>query len=183
MLSKNSLRKKFYSIRKKKYFDISKNFLQPINFILKKKKTRKVFLSIYYPMKFELNLINILKKNKLKNINLLLPKIYQNKQMKFHLWFPNDPLEVNSFGTLEPLKSKKIYVPDVMLLPLLAFDKNRNRLGYGKGYYDRYLSKTLKKKKQMIKIGIAFSFQKSKKIPFNSTDVKLDYILTEKGIL
>ena len=103
--------------------------------------------------------------------------------MKFHLWFPNDPLEVNSFGTLEPLKSKKIYVPDVMLLPLLAFDKNRNRLGYGKGYYDRYLSKTLKKKKQMIKIGIAFSFQKSKKIPFNSTDVKLDYILTEKGIL
>ena len=96
-------------------------------------------------MKFELNLINILKKNKLKNINLLLPKIYQNKQMKFHLWSPNDPLEVNSFGTLEPLKSKKIYVPDVMLLPLLAFDKNRNRLGYGKGYYDRYLSKTLKK--------------------------------------
>ena len=60
--------------------------------------------------------------------------------MKFHLWSPNDPLEVNSFGTLEPLKSKKIYVPDVMLLPLLAFDKNRNRLGYGKGYYDRYLS-------------------------------------------
>ena len=96
-------------------------------------------------MKFELNLINILKKNKLKNINLLLPKIYQNKQMKFHLWSLNDPLEVNSFGTLEPLKSKKIYVPDVMLLPLLAFDKNRNRLGYGKGYYDRYLSKTLKK--------------------------------------
>ena len=47
-------------------------------------------------MKFELNLINILKKNKLKNINLLLPKIYQNKQMKFHLWSLNDPLEVNS---------------------------------------------------------------------------------------
>ena len=70
-----------------------------------------------------------------------------------------------------------------MLLPLLAFDKNRNRLGYGKGYYDRYFSKTKKKNNQIIKIGIAFSFQEFKRIPVNSTDVKLDYILTEKGIL
>ena len=182
MLSKNSLRKKFYSIRKKKYFDISNNFLQPINFILKKKKTRKVFLSIYYPMKFELNLINILNKNKLKNVNLLLPKIYENKQMKFHLWSPNDPLEVNSFGTLEPLKSKKIYVPDVMLLPLLAFDKNRNRLGYGKGYYDKFLSEYILKKKDILTIGVAFSFQQYKKLPTSKFDIKLNYILTEKGL-
>ena len=81
------------------------------------------------------------------------------------------------------MKSQKIHIPDVMLLPLLAFDKNRNRLGYGKGYYDRYLSKTSKKNNQIIKIGIAFSFQEFKRIPVNSTDVKLDYILTEKGIL
>ncbi len=183
MQNKNSLRKKFYSIRKKKYFNISKNFLQPINFLLKKKKKSKVFLSFYYPMEFEVNLINILYKYNLKNINLLLPKIYPNKQMKFHLWSQNDLLEVNSFGALEPLKSQKIHIPDVMLLPLLAFDKNRNRLGYGKGYYDRYLSKTSKKNNQIIKIGIAFSFQEFKRIPVNSTDVKLDYILTEKGIL
>ena len=53
-------------------------------------------------MEFEVNLINILYKYNLKNINLLLPKIYQNKQMKFHLWSQNDLLEVNSFGALEP---------------------------------------------------------------------------------
>ena len=57
------------------------------------------------------------------------------------------------------------------------------RLGYGKGFYDRFLNKFLKKKKNIIKIGIAFSFQKYNKLPISKFDVKLDYILTEKGII
>ena len=69
-----------------------------------------------------------------------------------------------------------------ILVPLLAFDKKKNRVGYGKGYYDRYLSKYLKKNKNIITIGVAFSFQKYHKLPFSSFDVKLNYILTEKGL-
>ena len=65
------------------------------------------------------------------------------------------------------------------MIPLVAFDVNLNRLGYGGGYYDRYLSKISKKKK--IKIGIAYSFQNSK-IPINNYDIKLDCIITEKKI-
>jgi 5-formyltetrahydrofolate cyclo-ligase len=69
-----------------------------------------------------------------------------------------------------------------MLVPLLAFDQKNNRLGYGKGYYDKYLNKFLKKKKKITTIGIAFLFQKYNKLPVSRSDIKLDYILTEKGL-
>ena len=70
-----------------------------------------------------------------------------------------------------------------MLIPLIAYDSMNYRLGYGKGFYDRFLNKFLKKKKNIITIGIAFSFQKYNKLPVSKFDVKLDYILTEKGII
>ena len=64
---------------------------------------------------------------------------------------------------------------------MVAFDKNKYRLGYGGGYYDRYIQKA-KKLKKILTIGLAFSFQKIKKIPVNKYDKKLDYIFTEKYI-
>ena len=76
------------------------------------------------------------------------------------------------------LAKKKIY-PDVILVPLVAFDVNLNRLGYGGGYYDRIIQK-LENKKKILKIGLAFSFQRVKKVPIFKYDKKLDYILTEK---
>ena len=83
---------------------------------------------------------------------------------------------------LDPFIQTKSLIPDVMLVPLLAFDSQNNRLGYGKGFYDRYLSKFLKNKKKTTTIGIAFSFQKYNKLPVLKSDIKLDYILTEKGL-
>jgi len=68
------------------------------------------------------------------------------------------------------------------LAPIVAFDKYKNRLGYGKGYYDRILIKYISKNPNIITIGIAFSFQKYKKIPISKYDVKLNYIFTEKGL-
>ena len=75
-------------------------------------------------------------------------------------WNLYDPLKVNKYGMLEPNLSKKFVVPNIMLIPLLAYDLKNNRIGYGKGYYDRFLNKYLKIKKNMLTIGIAFSFQK-----------------------
>ena len=69
-----------------------------------------------------------------------------------------------------------------MVVPLVGFDKNKFRLGYGGGFYDRYISRVLKFKK-VLTIGFAFSFQELKKIPINKYDQKLDFILTEKGII
>ena len=91
-------------------------------------------------------------------------------------------MEVNKYGILEPILTNNQVNPDVILIPLLVYDDNKNRLGYGKGYYDKFLSYFLKKNKDILTFGIAFSFQKYKKIPATTNDIKLDYILNEKGI-
>jgi 5-formyltetrahydrofolate cyclo-ligase len=101
--------------------------------------------------------------------------------MNFFSWEKNKVLQINKYGILEPVKSK-LKIPNIILVPLLAFDKDKHRLGYGKGYYDRYLNKYLKKFKNILTVGVAFSFQKHHKLPINNRDVKLNYILTEKGI-
>ena len=93
----------------------------------------------------------------------------------------NDVLFVNQFGILEPIKTVA-KIPDVMLVPVLAYDKHKFRLGYGKGFYDRYLNKFLIKSKNILTVGVAFSFQKYHKLPINRNDVRLDLILTKKGI-
>ena len=81
---------------------------------------------------------------------------------------------------MEPVLKKNSVNPDIIVVPIVAFDKSLNRIGYGKGYYDKFLSKL--KKNKVITIGLAFFFQKYKKITTSKFDVKLDYILTEKGI-
>ena len=103
--------------------------------------------------------------------------------MSFKSWVFKEPLYVNEYGILEPSTSKKEIIPDLIMVPLVAYDKNLNRIGYGKGYYDRILRKINKMKKQTIFLGIAYSFQKCKSIPINKYDFKLNYIFTERGII
>ena len=182
MQEKDFLRKKYFSLRKKKYFEIEKNFFLPlINLIKEKFYNKKINLSIYYPASFELNILKLLKIDYVKRQTILLPVIEENNLMNFFKWKENEVLFVNKYGMLEPIKSKAV-IPNVIIVPLLSFDNNKYRLGYGKGFYDRYLNRYLKKFNNIITIGIAFSFQKYHKLPVNNNDVKLDYILTEKGI-
>ena len=101
--------------------------------------------------------------------------------MDFFKWSFNDPLEINKYGIPEPV-SKKIKFPDIFLVPLVAFDNRLNRIGYGGGFYDRYLEK-IQKNKKIVTIGLAYSFQEIKRIPADKYDIKLDYILTEKKLL
>ena len=182
MQHKNSVRKKYYLLRKNNYYEISKDFFKPfINLVTKKFKKRSFKLAIYYPSSFEINVLKLLEFNYILNQNLLLPIIEENNLMNFFSWKKNEVLQVNKYGILEPLKLKQ-NVPDIMLVPLLAYDKNKYRLGYGKGFYDRYLNKYLKAFKNIFTVGVAFSFQKYNKLPINDKDVQLNYILTEKGI-
>ena len=101
--------------------------------------------------------------------------------MDFFEWTDKDPLTINKYGIVEPVSLKKVY-PDIIFVPLVAYDKNLNRLGYGGGFNDRYIEKILKVKK-IVKIGLAFSFQELKVIPVNKFDKKLDFIVTEKKII
>ena len=178
---KSKLREKILKVREK----INKNNIE-INFkqiikIFKKKKINRKIIGGYYPVNFEIDDLKLLKKLKNNRFTISLPVIKKNFQMDFYKWSFSDPLRVNKFGIPEP-EIKNIVYPDILLIPLVAFDKNLNRLGYGGGYYDRLIKK-LSKKKKILKIGLAFSAQEIDKVPTNAYDQKLDYILTNKYIL
>ena len=179
-MSKSKLRKKILKIRKK----INKENIQ-INFdkikkIFEKEKINKGVIGGYYPVNFEVDDLGLLKILEKKNFDISLPVIKKNFQMDFYRWSFSDPLKINKYGIPEP-EAKSIIYPDILLIPLVAFDKNLNRLGYGGGYYDRLITK-ISKKKDIIKIGLAFSAQKIDKVPINVHDQKLDYIVTNKYI-
>ena len=177
-MNKSEIRKKILKKRKENYFkNLSINQNKFLNFLKKNKLNNKI-IGGYYPYNYEIDILEILKLLEKKNYKISLPKIKKKNQMNFFEWSFNDPLSINKYGIPEPI-SKKIIYPDVLIIPLVAFDNELNRLGYGGGYYDRYLAKSFKKKR-IIKIGIAYSFQKLNKIPINKYDIRLDYIITEE---
>ena len=178
------LRKKSLIQRKKKHFE-SKKFNFDIIFKLIRKHflKKKIIIAGYYPSYYEVNILNFLEKASKKNFKIVLPVIKSSNIMHFKSWIFKEPLYVNKFGMLEPKSSGENTIPDLIMVPLVAFDKHLNRIGYGKGYYDRSLKKINKIKKNAISLGIAYSFQKCQKIPTNKHDFKLDYIFTEKGII
>ena len=181
MYQKSILRKKYFNLRKKRYYEIDKEFFSPLlSFIKSNFKKENLKLALYYPTSFEINVLKLLENQYMNNRNILLPVIEENNRMNFFSWKKNHVLLVNKFGILEPQKTK-FKIPNLILLPILAFDRNKYRLGYGKGFYDRYLNKYSKKISNILTVGVAFSFQKHHKLPINKNDVKLDYILTEKG--
>ena len=135
----------------------------------------------YYPSNYEIDDLEILDVLDKKNFKISLPIVKKNNQMNFYSWSKKDPLKVNKFGIPEPVSSKILY-PDILLVPLVGYDKNLNRLGYGGGFYDRYIEK-IDKIKKVTKIGLAFSYQKVKSVPIDQHDKKLDFIITEKEII
>ena len=178
---KSKLRKKILKIREKNNKkNIQISFNQIIK-ILKKEKITKKIIGGYYPVNFEVDDLKLLEKFEKKNFDISLPVVKKNFQMDFYQWSFSDPLRINKYGIPEPEKKNVVY-PDVLLIPLVAFDKNLNRLGYGGGYYDRLIT-SLSKKKKIIKIGLALTVQKVDKVPINVYDQKLDYIVTNKYII
>ena len=177
---KSKLRNKILKIRENNYKnDIKINFNQIIK-LLKKEKITKKIVGGYYPVNFEFDDLELLKRFEKNKFNISLPVIKKNFQMDFYSWSFSDLLRINKYGIPEPEPKKMIY-PDILLIPLVAFDKNLNRLGYGGGYYDRLIAR-ISKKKKIIKIGLALSVQKINEVPINKYDKRLDYIVTNKCI-
>ena len=180
-MNKSKIRSKIIKIRKNNFSKKNKINLDIFFSFLKTIKFRFKNIGGYYPSNFEIDDLEILELFEKKNYNTSLPIIKKNNQMDFFKWSNNDPLNINKYGIPEPISSMILY-PDVLLVPLVGYDNKLNRLGYGGGFYDRYIAK-IKKKKNIITIGLAFSNQKTKSIPINQYDKKLDYIITEKEIL
>jgi 5-formyltetrahydrofolate cyclo-ligase len=180
-VNKSQIRNKTLKIRKKLFDkDLKIDSDKFISFLKKNRLNLKNFGG-YYPSNYEIDDLAILDLLEKKNFKVSLPIIKKDNQMNFYRWSRSDPLRVNKFGIPEPVSSK-IFYPDILLVPLVAYDNNLNRLGYGGGYYDRFIEK-LEKTKKIIKIGLAFSFQKISSIPINQYDKRLDFIITEKEIL
>ena len=178
-MNKSEIRKKILKIRKEKNFRNLIIDFQNIIRIIKKTKIRGKIIGGYYPYNYEIDVTKILEKLEKLNYLITLPKIKKNFQMNFFRWSVKDPLSINEYGIPEPVTNKSEY-PDILLVPIVAYDKNLNRVGYGGGFYDRYINK-INRRKKIIKIGLAYSFQEVKKISTNKNDIKLDFIVTEKG--
>ena len=176
-MNKSAIRKKILKVRKKKSKNLEINFKNILK-ILNKSKTSGKIIGGYYPYNHEVNTLKILEKFEKLNYQIALPKIKKNFQMDFFKWSIKDLLSINKYGIPEPITDKIVY-PNILLVPLVAFDKDLNRIGYGGGFYDRYLEKVMKIKNIMT-IGLAYSFQKVQKIPVNKYDVKLDFIVTNE---
>ena len=113
---------------------------------------------------------------------IALPVITGKREpLIFRLYEQGDRLLINAMGVLEPASTAPKVEPDVLLIPLLAFDRQRNRLGYGAGYYDRTIADLLTRK-PVLTIGLAYAYQEIAEIPTGPNDVRLDSIVTEIAI-
>ena len=145
-------------------------------------------VGLYYPIFNEISPLVFIEYFKVNKITTALPVVDCNSNsMVFKKWFKKEKLQKSHIGSYEPLRTNKTIFPQVIVVPMLMFDRKLNRLGYGAGYYDKLIS-TLKryfdkKQKNFITIGLAYSEQETKTIPYESHDQKLDFIVTEKEIL
>ena len=178
-MKKSQIRKKIlkkrsdFNFKKKNFFYL--NLIKLIKTLSKDKK-----IGLYYPIGSEVSTIEIIQYLHKKKYTVSLPVLEKNSKMSFYEWNEKSPLKINNFGIPEPIKSKKI-TPSTLVIPIVAFDTKLNRLGYGGGFYDRFINK-LEKTKKILKIGLALSCQKINKVPTNRFDKKMNYILTENKV-
>lgn len=106
----------------------------------------------------------------------------KGKPLLFRRWAPGDPMGEAVWGISEPLPSAPVLDPNIVLVPLLAFDTRGYRVGYGGGFYDRSLQQ-LRARKRIIAVGIAYDEQRLDAVPHESYDEPLDWVLTPSGPL
>ncbi|WP_291854438.1 5-formyltetrahydrofolate cyclo-ligase [Bradyrhizobium sp.] len=138
-------------------------------------------VSGYSPIRSEIDPVPLMRKLAEQGARLALPAVLsRGKSLAFRAWAPGARLMLGPLGILEPSPAAAELVPDVMLVPLAAFDCEGHRIGYGAGHYDFTLAH-LRKAKAVIAVGAAFALQEIKSVPALPHDVALDYVLTEKN--
>ena len=137
-------------------------------------------VSGYSPIRNEIDPAPLMIKLAAQGARLALPVINaRGKSLTFRAWSPTDRLMLGPLGIPEPSPAAAELIPDVMLVPLAAFDRLGHRIGYGAGHYD-YTFAHLRKSKAVTGIGVAFAVQEIEAVPALSHDVALDYVLTDK---
>jgi 5-formyltetrahydrofolate cyclo-ligase len=172
-----------YEVKEKSKL-ICENFINNLLPSLVKFKPDAVF-SIYISSRNEVNTLPIIEYFIEKKINFCYPVIIQKDcELRFVKHYDGQLFKASKIfkNILEPENGKEV-IPDYIIMPLLAFDKKRNRLGMGGGFFDRTIDKFNKVGKKFISIGIAYDLQRyNGELPTEKTDQSLDFIACEKDI-
>jgi len=137
-------------------------------------------VAAYWPIRDEVDCQPIIVRLMDSAQPLCLPVVLgEDQPLQLRLWEDGTALYPAGFGTLAPEDGAPVVEPDIILMPLLGYDRHGTRLGYGGGYYDRTLA-SLGKRPRLV--GLAFSSQELSDIPREAHDIPLDAIVTENGV-
>ena len=144
--------------------------------------TPGVIVSGFMPLKSEINPIPLMRKLAAAGARLALPAIAgRGKPLIMRAYAFGDDLARGQWGIREPKPEAPEVAPDILIVPLAAFDRAGNRIGYGAGYYDMTIA-ALRAKKKVTAVGIAFAAQEMPQVPVTPRDERLDLVLTERGV-
>jgi 5-formyltetrahydrofolate cyclo-ligase len=140
-------------------------------------------VSGFSPLKSEINPVPLLRKLADGGARLALPVVAgKGKPLIMRAWAFGEPLDSGVWGIREPKPEAPEVAPDILLVPLLAFDRGGHRIGYGAGYYDMTIAK-LRALKPVTAVGIAFAVQEIGSVPVTPRDARLDLVLTEREVI
>ena len=138
-------------------------------------------VAAYWPIGSEIDPLPLIRRLKNEgNADICLPRLEPDGSMRFRAWAPGNELVEGRFGLQEPADSAPQVQPTLVLAPLLGFDRQGSRLGYGQGHYDRALSQ-LRSGGRVFVCGLAFQGQEVDEIPAEPHDVPLDWVMTQRG--
>lgn len=142
-----------------------------------------VIVAGFMPLKSEINPLPLMKTLAKQGARLALPVIAgRGKALVMRAWGFDAPLDRGQWGIREPKPEAPEVEPDILLVPLLAFDRAGHRLGYGAGYYDMTIA-GLRARKKVAAIGLAFAAQEVARVPATERDEQLDLVLTEREVI
>jgi 5-formyltetrahydrofolate cyclo-ligase len=143
----------------------------------------RAIVSGFMPMKTEIDPLPLMRKLEGQGARLALPVLVgRGTPLVMRAWTFGEPLSAGVWGIREPEPEAEEVAPDILLVPLLAFDRAGSRIGYGGGYYDRTIA-ALRAKKPVTAVGIAFAAQEVPQVPVGAGDARLDLVLTEREVI
>lgn len=140
-------------------------------------------VSGYYPIRSEVDAMPLLAALGKGGARLCLPAVLDRETIVFRQWNPVDPLVDVGWGTMGAPAEAPVVDPDLILMPLAAFDRQGNRIGYGAGHYDRAIDRMRQKGLNPRLIGIAFDCQEVAEVPAGPYDIPMNGVLTESGLV
>ena len=140
-------------------------------------------VSGFSPLKSEINPVPLMRKLSDAGAQLALPVVAgRGKPLIMRAWSFGEPLDSGVWGIREPKADAREVAPDILIVPLLAFDRSGNRIGYGAGYYDMTIAK-FRATKPVLAVGIAYAAQEIPSVPATERDARLDLVLTERDVI